>query len=481
MSRPFPVAFRPLVVLLISGTLVLMLPRTTSSAQSLSSGAQREIAEGVQLLRDGQTAQAMNRFNAALELMPDSPEALTWRGICGNQAQQYKNAAADFRAVLRSHPASAAARYNLALSLIGLEESDSAIEQLRLVVVAQPASVQALYNLAVLLERKGSLAEAADHLEAAHTLAPADGEITLHLFRDALTLNEKQRLSSLRSTLSTETTAPAIQRQAASVLLERGRFAEAVPLLRSAYRREPAEPGQDLLLARLLLVTDQPGEARSVLTAAQPSKPEDDALRQTLLGAALAALREIPEAIVVLGKALEDDPKLALAQNILGFCLFQQGQYSMAAAAYGNASELEPRRLRYAEDAARAFQRANETMQAIHFAQRATALDGANALDFALLGKLYAASGHSEEAIRELRQAAQSNPQLESAVYLLARTYMQMGNQREAEEWGSKLNVLKQRHTAEFDLQKKAIATSVHSSTLLQGGTMSDGETGTVP
>ncbi len=146
------------------------------------------------------------------------------------------------------------------------------------------------------------------------------------------------------------------------------------------------------------------------------------------MGVALAATHQVAEAVPVLEKAMQDNPVLALPHNILGFCLFQQGEYARAALAYGKASELEPNRIHYAEDAARAYGRANNNLQALHFAERATSLGASTAADHALLGKLYAAAGRREDAIRELRRAADLDPELDAPVYLLARTYAQIGD-----------------------------------------------------
>lgn len=553
--------------------LVLIL-HTACFAQSASAPGQREIAEGVQLLRSGQSAQALDRFNTAVRAAPRSADALTWRGVCENQTQQYTAAATDFRAALRIDPSMLAAHYNLALSLIRLHETDGAIEQLRLVVRAQPTSVQPLYNLAVLLEAKGLVAEAVRNLEAAHALAPDDSGVTLHLLTDSLTLKDAGRVPSLLGPLEAESTQLEVQRQAGAALLEAGRFDDALALLKIAHAREPGHPETDTLLARawighgdnaeaiallagspgaisteegrylmglahtearafqeaaddfevaarmdpkdarplyhlgliasakpggeadairllrsasqmdpknpaysdalarVLLASDQAEEARSVLAAA-PQAGTNDAQRRTLMGAALAALHQIPQATAELRKAVEEDPALALAHNILGFCLLQQGQYAQAAVAYGKASELDPARLLYARDAARASERAGKPDEALRFAERATALGGASAPDHALLGKLYAGAGRRDDAVRELTRAAELDPDLDSAVYLLARTYMQMGDQARAAQWSEKLAALKERHQAEFALQKTTATAPVRSSTLLEGGAMS--------
>jgi tetratricopeptide (TPR) repeat protein len=546
-----------------------------SSAQTTSSPRSASLAEGIQLFRSGQATEAKLAFDAVIKATPRSAEALTWRGICENQMEQYAAAAQDFRSALRVVPSMLPAHYNLALSLIRLHETDGAIEQLRLVVSAQPHAVQPLYNLAVLLEGKGSIAEAIKYLDLAHTLGPADKGVTLHLLVDSLITKQDTRVPLLVSDLAQASTSAQMQREAGTALLEAGRFPDAITLLKAAREREPAAPGVDLLLARallgdeqnaqavgllesapeasagdersyllalaylgsgdrdkaaqsfeaaaridpkdprpiyhlglisaakpdgqqeavkqlrlasrlqasnavyaealarILLATDQAEEAKFVLTNLLPAdKPGGQ--RQTLLGIALAATHDTAEAISLLTLALTADPAIALAHNVLGFCLFQQGQYPQAAAAYGRASELEPRRLLYAQDAALAFERAGQTESALRFAERANALGGQDAHDHALLGKLYASSNRLPDAIRELRRAVELDPDLDAAYYGLARASLQLGDRQQATAWSEKLAALKQRHEAEFALRKKAAAVPLRSSTLLEGGLLRD-------
>lgn len=551
----------------------------SSAARAQSAEAsQAEIREGLSLLREGQPVEAKVRFDAAVKAAPRSPDALTWRGICENQMQQYAAAVTDFRAALRLNRDLLPAHYNLALSLIRLHETEAAIEQLRVVIAADPKALQALYNLAVLLEIKGAYAEAAERLGVAHELDPQDTGVAAHLLGDRLRATKSADVTALMRDLESDSTPVELQRMAAAELLEANRFAEAATLLRSVRARNSGTAGVDLLLARaeigegqnaealsllegaeasddneknyligiaslgtgnvrkaaesfaaaaqrdpkdarpayqlgllaaqepggqqeavrlmrsaaeldpgnrfyllglarVLLATDQADAAKTVLRTI-PAADTDLPERHTLTGIAFAATHMIAEAVPELELALKQDPQQALASNVLGFCLFQQGQYGPAAEAYGRASELEPGRALYARDAALAYARADQSGRALHFAERAATASHASGADHALLGKLYATAGENDAAIRELRRAAELDPDLDSAVYLLARTYLKMGDRHDAQEWSARLTALKQKHEAAFNLQKRAEATSIRSSTLLDGGLLQGDETG---
>ena len=534
------------------------------------------IAQGLQLLRNGQAAEAKQAFDAAVKATPHSAEALTWRGVSENQLQQYASAATDFESAIRIDRAMLPAHYNLALSLIRLHKTDAAIEQLRIVVAAQPEATQALYNLAVLLESKSTYAEAAEQLRKAHAIEPQDKGVTLHLLVDSLKLSDAAETSPLVSELAEAATPAAMQREAGTALLEAGKFSEAVTLLSAAHDREPTAPGIDLLLARgligqrqdgaaitllkgfaapekeapeqayllglayldqgatseaadsfktaarldpkdgrpiyhlallaatspdnrsnavqllqsaiarepanttysltlarLLLAEDRAEEARSVLVQMHDSR-DSEAQKYTLLGVALAATHQAAQAVPQLQKALQLDPSLALAENVLGFCFLQQGDYVRAAQAYGRASTLEPKRALYARDAALALARADQSVDATRFAERAVALEDSNARNHVLLGKLYVAAGRTPDAIHELLRAAELDPESDAACYLLARAYQQQGNRQQALAWSARLAALKQQHAASFGLQKKAASEAIRSSALLEGGAMSE-------
>ena len=226
-----------------------------------------------------------------------------------------------------------------------------------------------------------------------------------------------------------------------------------------------------LALGRMLLAADHAEEAIEVIS----NIPDDSKLsvdKETLLGVSFAATHAVNEAVPHLRSAVRAEPRNALAENVLGFCLYQQGHYTDAAQAYDAASELEPARVLYARDAAMASERADRLDDAIRFAERASAQQGATAADHILLGKLYAMSNRLQPAIKELSRAFTMDPDSDNAAYLLARTYMRSGDTQDAKEWAGKLADLKRRHSAQFAAEKSALSSPISSSHLLEGGAL---------
>ena len=251
-----------------------------------------------------------------------------------------------------------------------------------------------------------------------------------------------------------------------------GEVKKAEGFLRRALQLDPNNRPASLALARLLLVVDETEEAKTILTDLRP-QPEDDVERSTLLGVALASSNEVSKAIPMLQHAHTLDPQLALADNVLGFCYFHGGDFKRAAEAYHLASDLEAKRLLYARDAALAYRRADVNASALRYAQRAAELPDATAGDYALLGKLYVADGRPKDAIRLLRRAAEADPNLDAALYLLARLYQRMGDREEAAEWNRRLQAVKERQQTTFVENKKKRA-AVQSSQVLRGDAIAD-------
>jgi tetratricopeptide (TPR) repeat protein len=68
-------------------------------------------------------------------------------------------------------------------------------------------------------------------------------------------------------------------------------------------------------------------------------------------------------------------------------------------------------------------------------------------MDHYLLGKLYGKMERKPEAVKELETSIRLDPTLDYPYYLLARTYMRLGDTAKAQEWNLKFQELKKRQT----------------------------------
>ena len=458
------------------------------------------------LIRLRQIDGAITELRTVIRMQPEAIPARYNLAVLLEEKKDFPNAVEELRRAHGLADGDADVSLHLLEDLLRLHE-ESGLHELVDDLARSTVRAETQQQAGAALLEAAHFSEAATLLERAHAQAPAGKDTALLLARAYVGAGrDAQAISLLSETPETQTDEEMVytaglahlgagDRAAAvtsfeaaaaldpgdgrplyhlallSVGSENGR-AKADTLLRRALQLDPDNRAFSLALARLLLATDDAGGAKTRLSAMTP-QPADEVERSTLLGVALASTNELAKAIAQLKHAITLDPQLGLAQNVLGFCYFRGGDYKQAADAYHHASDLEPKRLLYARDAALAYLRAAAVDSAIHYAERAASLPDATPADDALLGKLYASAGRQDDAIRLLRRAAETDPTLDSAIYLLARTYQRMGKRDEANEWRQRLEALKAQHEASF-VEGKKQAAAVQSSQVLAGGTVSD-------
>ncbi len=380
----------------------------------------------------GRNQEAQPLFN--LLLVSFSAEARKSVGATLLQAGDYAGASVLFESVLRDSPDDREVKRLLAWAYIGTQKDAEAINLLRADAVTDQSGESA-YLLGVAYEASGSIEDAKSAYESALRMDPHDGRAAYHLGMIAAS--------------------------------RPGQLASAVHYLREAVSLEPDNPSYGLALGKCLLEQNNSSEALRLLQGLR-TEGREAGEKDLLLGIAEIALRGPASATPALERSVGEDPSLALAENILGFCYLNQGATEKAAAAYGKASDLEPASRIFAHGAAIAFDRANDPDRAHFYAQRAAALPDASDADHLLLGRLLAKAGKPREAIAELNLAVASNPNSQEAYFMLARCYAQMGNDTQANFWVSKLKEL-QKTSANSGAATHAVSTPLTPSALFQG------------
>ncbi|HXY21637.1 MAG TPA: tetratricopeptide repeat protein, partial [Burkholderiaceae bacterium] len=150
------------------------------SAVTLSQGAQAAapLANlGNALQATGRPRQAMERFEQALCWLPGNPDLLVNRGNCLRLMDRRDDAAASYRAALRSSPLHAQA--NEALGVLEHErgQSQGAVQFLEAAVRAAPQSASAWYNLGVVQMALARPQMAVDAYARALALQPSNASL----------------------------------------------------------------------------------------------------------------------------------------------------------------------------------------------------------------------------------------------------------------------------------------------------------------
>lgn len=124
---------------------------------------------------------AIASFKRALAIKPDVADANAALGTIFLRQGNLDAAAAALRAELAAHPDDVRARNTLATALDLQGNRDDALKELRTILARRPNYADARYLLGKVLLAGGAAAEAADHLERAAQLAPADPNIHYQL------------------------------------------------------------------------------------------------------------------------------------------------------------------------------------------------------------------------------------------------------------------------------------------------------------
>jgi tetratricopeptide (TPR) repeat protein len=419
--------------LLLAGVTALLLPgRLVSQPQAPSSAANAQLASGIQLLQSGQFAAAKAHFTAAVKADPTSAAAFTWRGICENRLKQYREATTDFAAALRIDPADQPSHFNLALSLIRLNQPDAAIHQLEIVVAAAPDAVDAQYNLAILLEDKRSFTQAAEHLDVAYRTQPNELGVAQHLLLDDLAINKTTDADEILKHLQLASTPPEAQARIGAELVENGYFAQAASLIETARPRLPSSSELDLLLARAYIGSREDFKAIDLLKGSQQN--DRSGQRAYLEGLAYMAVGASQEAIDAFRVAAEANPRDASTHFELGMLQMHAGEPERALGLQElrEAVRLDPQNAAYSIAVGRGLLEADHAGEALPYLEQAHAQGREEAVRNLLLGIAQAASSGVTAAEPALQRAIELDPSIALSHNLLGFCYFQVGDYAQA-------------------------------------------------
>jgi len=122
---------------------------------------------GILLSQQGQAAEAIEHFQKAIELNPNIAETHNNLGILQVQQGRTAEAIGNFQAALKLDPTLAGAHFNLGLAFAATGRPDDAIAEFEAGLKLTPGDAQALCYLGNLLNKQGRFAEAAQPFQAA--------------------------------------------------------------------------------------------------------------------------------------------------------------------------------------------------------------------------------------------------------------------------------------------------------------------------
>ncbi len=268
---------------------------------------------GLELMQNGQPAEAVRYYTAALALRRDNPGIYLNRGNALHEIREVDAAIADYRQALALAPRYFAAHFNLGRALYDKGRVDEAIAEFRKAIGIDKDHAKAHFGLGCVLEAAGR----------------ADDAIAC--YREAIRLKnlEKEDRAKAHNNLG-------------QILYHQGKRAEATVEFRQAIASDPCDSRAHNSLGIALGAQGKWAEAIREYRLAIDLDPRNDEAHYNL-GIALDAQGERTEAIREFRLVISITPKHAKAHYHLGYALKAQGKLADAINAYRQAVVLDPK------------------------------------------------------------------------------------------------------------------------------------------
>jgi tetratricopeptide (TPR) repeat protein len=295
-----------------------------------------------ELYDNGQPAEAVRYYTAALALRPNNPGLYLNRGRALNAIGELDAMIADYRQAVALAPRYPEAHANLGFALFARGRVDEAIGEYREALRLKPNLAGTHTALGNALFAKGRLDDAIAAHRKAIRLSP---DYALAHSNLGSVLFNKGRLddaiAEFREAIRLDPDAAVAHGGLGAVLGSKGRFDEAIAECREAIRlKKDFAEGYRTLGAALSGKRKLNGAIAAYREAIRLNK--NDAVAHNNLGNNLLAKGELDEAIAAYREAIRIKEDFALAHHSLGNALRTKGQVDDAIAAFREAIRLEP-------------------------------------------------------------------------------------------------------------------------------------------
>jgi tetratricopeptide (TPR) repeat protein/2-polyprenyl-3-methyl-5-hydroxy-6-metoxy-1,4-benzoquinol methylase len=270
------------------------------------------IDEGNALEDQGRIAEAIARYDAALQADPQCARAHSNRGNILLARAEVDEARSAYQLAIDCDPHYAAAHFNLGNLNYRAGEFEHALRNYQTAVHLKPDFADAFIAMAHTLDSLGRTAESAESYERALALNPNYPEVHFNLGMIAMTQGRHDDAkSALRKAIEIRPDNASAHYYLGRVLHALGRSDEALESLRQSVRIEPAMHDAHYgigFILQSLRPNPRPEEAISSLRRAADIKP-DFAQAHRLLGIVLSSLGQLDAAEASLRRALSIEPE----------------------------------------------------------------------------------------------------------------------------------------------------------------------------
>jgi tetratricopeptide (TPR) repeat protein len=344
----------------------------------------------------------------------------------------------------------AARAQNERQTAIALEQqgNDSAAETAwRALLQIHPGNSEAYAHLGLLEARQGRYAEAVPLYRKALALAPAMPGLRLNLglslFKSGALKEAIQTLTPLlKSQPPSSSEALRLTTLIGMAHYGLGEYAAAVPYLKEATDRDPQNLPFRLVLAHSCLWAK---EYQCVLDVYHQilALNAESAEADMLTGEAMDEMKDVAGATQQFRAAVKVNPREPNAHFGLGYLLWDQKQYAEAAQEFQAELANNPDHSQALTYLADANMQTSHPEAAIPMLQKALRIDPGIELAHLDLGILYADAGRQDDALREMKVAAELSPGDVNVHWRLARFYQAAGQKELAKVEFDKTRSLK--------------------------------------
>lgn len=468
MSKGFP--FRLVILCSLISCSLLVSEKLAAAQSDQGSLLEQEFHSAVSQYNAGNLDQAAAQLEKLLPRVPKSFQTHELLGLVYAAQSKNRQSVEQLQIAVSLKPDSAAARTNLATSLLHAGKSALAEEQFRKALALEPNDFQANHNLAEAYLQSGKVAQALPLLEKARQINPSSYDNSYNLALAYFLTGRNNDARQLVQSLSQQKDTGELHNLLGKIDEQDGKFIEAANEFESAARMDPSEDnlfvwGSELLLHR----TYEPAiQVFQQATQRFPSSPR----LWIGLGMALYSRGRYEESIKALLTAADLNPTDARCYLFLSKAfLSSPNQADDVIQRFRRYAELEPRNaLAQYYYAISLWKGKRSEASSINYQQvesllrKSIALDGALAQTHLQLGILYADQHEYAKSLPEYTRALELDPNLPDAHYRLGQYYVHAGQKDRAQQEFQTFQQLQAHHQAELDKERAEVRQFVYSS-----------------
>lgn len=369
------------------------------------------------------------------DLISKHPELTSAHFTLGNiyaNEQRFREAADEYRVVVRLEPANTEALAAEVKALVDVSAYTDALAPARAYVREKPLDPSGHVLLGMVYRGLGDYTKAEPELELGAAKAPDDFEAHYQLgFVLAKLGKADQALPQLRKAVALNPTDKSAQFQLAAVLRALGHEEEAGRIVEQFRKTTDTEfrnsqLTSDGIKANDLLQAGKPAEAAQIYRHMLEEKP-DSAWTAYNLGLALEATHDMKGAEDALRRGIEIDPKLAKIRAELGQLQLTEGNVDSAQQWLQSALDLEPQLVEARGNLAMIYARKGDLKTADGLLRQALEDDPQYKEGHLNLGLILAQQGKMADAQQELDKAVALGPQDPNTLSTAGKAEAQMG------------------------------------------------------